>query len=342
MAFVYGLLVRGRFALYRLGWLKSEHLPVPVVVVGNVVVGGAGKTPTVMALVHHLQAQGQQPGVISRGHRRQAGSGRDSRLPVEVLAHTSPGVCGDEPALIHRNTGAPVFVGQRRAATAKALLKAHPDVTVLVCDDGLQHLALASDVAVAVFDERGVGNGWLLPAGLLREPWPRNVGRHVDVVLQTQPEISLKANTPAVPPHTPVYLARKRLAEHANGLDGEQVLLQSLRGQPLVALAGVAKPELFFDMLRARGLVLGHTVPLSDHQNYDHIFDSELFNIKERLSIICTEKDAIKLFPLLRQRWARTPELCKAWAVPLELDADPAFFTDITTRLHKLHVSVER
>src|SRR5512139_1410138 len=163
------VLVRLRQGLYLSGFLRRQPVPVPVIVVGNVVAGGAGKTPVVMALVQHLQAHGLHPGVISRGYGR---STRDCR---EVREDSPVGEVGDEPALIRRHTGAPVFVARRRIEAAHALLQAYPQTDVLVSDDGLQHYALARDIEICVFDDRGAGNGLLLPAGPLREPWPRYV-----------------------------------------------------------------------------------------------------------------------------------------------------------------------
>ena len=197
----------------------SMRLPVPVVVIGNVVAGGAGKTPTTLAVVAHLKARGWRPGILSRGH------GRDTDDCREVLPDSDPRAVGDEPLLLRQRAKVPVFVATRRAEAGRALLAAHPDCDLLVCDDGLQHLALARDVEICVFDARGVGNGWLLPAGPLREPWPRAV----DLVLWTEPS--------PTQPHTPgVFSANRRLAEHARRADGSRVPLAELRGQPLTCL----------------------------------------------------------------------------------------------------------
>lgn len=148
-----GLLVRLRQGLYLSGFLARQRVPVPVIVVGNVVAGGAGKTPVVMALTRHLQARGLHPGVISRGH------GRHTRDCREVHADSPALEVGDEPALIKRSTRVPVFVAARRIDAARALLARYPQTDVLLSDDGLQHYALARDIEVCVFDNRGVGNG---------------------------------------------------------------------------------------------------------------------------------------------------------------------------------------
>ncbi|MDW5441623.1 tetraacyldisaccharide 4'-kinase [Polaromonas sp. SM01] len=303
LAQLFGLLVRLRRFLYQAGLFKSERMPVPVVVVGNVVAGGAGKTPAVIALVQHLQAAGWQAGVVSRGY------GRSGQACLEVLPSTPPEASGDEPALIRRATGAPVFVAARRIDAVRALLAAHPATQVVVCDDGLQHYALQRDIEIAVFDERGAGNGWLLPAGPLREPWPARLyrsaragGRGVDLVLHTGARAAFDG-----------FSSTRRLADHALRADGSRVPLSDLAGQPLLALAGIAKPEAFFDMLRARGLQLAETRALPDHYN----FDSYPRPSDKGYTLICTEKDAIKLFP--RQ--------ANVLAVPLEFSPEPAFFT---------------
>ncbi|RYF67850.1 MAG: tetraacyldisaccharide 4'-kinase, partial [Comamonadaceae bacterium] len=172
---LYGWVSALQRGAYRWGWKTAHRIRVPVVVVGNVIAGGAGKTPVVIALAQHLGRRGFHIGVISRGHGRQT---TDARL---VDASCSARDVGDEPLLIWRRTGVPVAVALRRVDAATALLDAWPNTDVILSDDGLQHLGLARDIEVCVFDDRGIGNGWLLPAGPLREPWPRNV----DLVLHT-------------------------------------------------------------------------------------------------------------------------------------------------------------
>ena len=288
------LLYRALLALHRLpyalGWRRAERLPVPVVVVGNVVAGGAGKTPVVLAVLEHLQRRGIAAGVVSRGYGR-AGTDCIEIRPQDEAART-----GDEPLLLRRRSGAPVFVAPRRADAGRALLRMHPATRVIVSDDGLQHHALARDLEVCVFDGRGTGNGWLLPAGPLREPWPRPV----DLVLA-------HGEAPGIAAHR----MERRLAEHAVRADGTRRPLTELRGAPLHALAGIANPEVFFAMLRSADLTLAATHALPDHHDF-----ADLSAFPAHAPLVCTEKDAVKL-------WKHRPD---AWAVPLEVAIPDAFW----------------
>lgn len=299
LAQVHGLVVRLRRALYRHGLFRSERFKVPVVVVGNVIAGGAGKTPLVIALVKHLQAQQVKVGVISRGYGR---SGTDC---VEVTSVTPIQKSGDEPALIHRATSAPVFVARKRADALRALLAAHPSTAVVICDDGLQHYALQRDIEIAAFDDRGIGNGWLLPAGPLREPWPERKRQGLDLVLHTGQQAAFDG-----------FISTRCLADETYAMNGDRTALASLHGRPVMAMAGIANPEAFFLMLKATGLSLQHAVALPDHYEFS---DSDLTGL-EGQTVLCTEKDAVKLFPLAKS--ARLELL----AVPLVFSPEPAFF----------------
>lgn len=311
LAWVYGGLWALRAWLFRRGWLRSTRLPLPVVVIGNVVVGGAGKTPTVIALARHWQAQGWKPGVISRGH-----GGRHA-APTPVRPDSDPAEVGDEPALIARATGVPVMVGRHRVAAARALMAAHPEVNLILSDDGMQHWALQRDATVVVFDARGVGNGWLLPAGLLREPWPAAIwGNGPLFVLHTQP-----ASIPPHPAAAQPFRAHRRLAAQAVNAQGATCPLTALRERPrLAALAGIAQPQVFFQMLRACGLPLRHTLALPDHADTPTLL-AALASAGPDLTWLCTEKDAVKLFAALRQSGRSAADV---WAVGLEQDLEPA------------------
>jgi tetraacyldisaccharide 4'-kinase len=331
ISYLYRALVAVRRWLYARGLFKSYRVAVPVIVVGNVVAGGAGKTPVVIEIVRHLLAHGYKPGVVSRGYGRtvRREDVNDSGF-LEVADTTPVADAGDEPALIQRETGAPVFVATQRITAARALLAAHPQVNVIVCDDGLQHLALQRDIEVCVFDDRGVGNGWLLPAGPLREPWPRSAGRGVDFVLHTaasfaRPVASTipSAASATAPDTLPAFVIQRRLAPYALRADGSQVPLQDIAQQSVHAVAAIAQPEAFFTMLRALGLTVAGTSSLPDH--YD--FSSWSCCIPLGQTLICTQKDAVKLWPTHPQ----------ALAVPLVVDIPAAFFTALLEKLSSPH-----
>lgn len=304
LAQLHGALVRLRRWLYAHHWLASERLPVPVIVIGNVVAGGSGKTPIAIALAQHLRANGWHPGVISRGYGRAMDDCR------AVLPGSTAAEVGDEPLLIARRVRVPVFVAPRRADAGRALLAAHPATDILLCDDGLQHLALARDLELCVFNEEGAGNGWLLPAGPLREPWPRPV----DALLYRGSR----------PPGggAAAFAVARTLAPEAVDAAGQRTALAALRGEPLHALAAIARPEDFFALLHHAGLQPQHQEALPDH--YD--FDGWKRPPDKRWRLICTEKDAVKL-------WPRHPD---ALAAVLQLAIDPAFFAWLDARLASL------
>lgn len=282
-------LVYGALAALDRSLRRPQRLPVPVIVVGNVVAGGAGKTPVVLAVLEHLARRGLPAGTVSRGYGR-SGEGCIEVQPGDDAART-----GDEPLLLRRQSGQPVFVARRRVEAGHALLRSHPATRVIVSDDGLQHHALARDLEICVFDGRGIGNGWLLPAGPLREPWPR----HVDLVLAH-----------GEPAGVAGFRMQRALADHAVRADGTRRPLADLRAAPVHAIAGIASPEVFFAMLRDAGLTLAATHALPDH----HDFAQTTFPADATL--VCTEKDAVKL-------WRTRPD---AWAVPLQVDIPAAFW----------------
>lgn len=304
LALLFGAISGFRRTLYRLKLFKQRRLRVPVVVVGNVVAGGSGKTPVVMAMVRHLQVRGMRVGVISRGY------GRDTLDCREVLADSPISTVGDEPALIKRSTSVPVFVARHRFDAASSLLAKYPDTQIILCDDGLQHLSLHRDLEVCVFDDRGIGNGFLLPAGPLREPWPRRA----DLVLHT-------GSHPAFAGFTAVR-ALAPYAEDANGRPTSLGKLTQVTDKPVLALAAIAKPEEFFSMLRNNGVILTKTIALPDHHNFENWPDPQYAGF----TLVCTEKDAVKL-------WSKIPD---ALAVPLQLHIEPAFFTRLDALLSQL------
>ncbi len=292
----------------------ARRLPqpaVPVVVVGNLVVGGAGKTPTTIALVQLLQQAGWHPGIVSRGYGRRGGA------IVAVGPAADPRQVGDEPLLIQRRTGAPVYVGRDRRRAALALLQRHADVDVIVADDGLQHRQLRRDVEVVVFDERGLGNGWLLPAGPLRERCARAPG----------PRMLVLYNHDRASTAWPGASARRRLGDAvplaawlAGSREGAQPLA-ALRGHPLLALAGIAVPERFFAALQAQGLSI-ERLALPDHHDY---VGPPPWPPGTR-EIVTTEKDAVKL-----QRFAAGQATIRVVGLDLLLPDD--FSAELLERL---------
>jgi tetraacyldisaccharide 4'-kinase len=300
LSLLFRLLAGLRLALFRAGVLKSARLPVPVVVVGNIFIGGTGKTPLTIWLAEQLRAAGFHPGVISRGHGGAEGA------PVEVTAASNAREVGDEPLLIAMRARCPVVVGRRRVETGRRLLERHPEVDVLIADDGLQHYALQRDVEVVLFDGRGVGNGWTLPAGPLREP----PSRRRDVTVVNAPEL-----TPALARAVGGAPFQMRLAGGMAERLGDPATRQPLaafRGKRIVAAAGIGNPGRFFAMLRAEGLDI-EELPLPDH----HDFLDDPFRGVAADVILVTEKDAVKCRQL--ENINNDPRL---WVVPVAAQID--------------------
>jgi tetraacyldisaccharide 4'-kinase len=300
-------------AIHQRSQPKAQPLAVPVLVVGNLVVGGAGKTPTVMAVVQALQGRGHRPGVITRGYGR-ADPGSPAVFAVD--AGDEAARVGDEPLLIRRRAQVPVWVGRQRADVARALCAAHPQVDVLVSDDGLQHAALPRQAELVVFDERGAGNGLLLPAGPLREPLPTQ--------LQPQRHVLYTAGRASTP--LPGSLAQRSLglawplAAWQAGRRSEAQPLAALRGRPLLAMAGLAAPEKFFGMLEAEGLLITR-LPLPDH----HPYRSWPWPAGTT-ELVTTEKDAVKLA-------GRDLGNVAVWVVPLDLKLPDALIDALSAQL---------
>jgi len=301
LSWLYRLHTAGQRALFASGLRSSHRAPRPLIVVGNLLVGGAGKTPTVIALVELLRQRGYTPGVVSRGY------GRSDRSARVVNAASSADQVGDEPLLIHLRARVPVAVAVRRIDAARELCRAHPELDVLVADDGLQHRALARDAQLIVFDERGVGNGLLLPAGPLREPLP-----HV-----LPPRTLVIYNAPQPSTALPGFVVRRSLAGLV-GLSGwwqgqraSPQGWQALHGRRVLACAGTAVPQRFFSMLQAQGLAVD-AIALPDHADYRRLPWPE-----DARDVVVTEKDAVKIRP---ERVSRT----QVWVAPLDFAFDDA------------------
>ncbi|HUR40242.1 MAG TPA: tetraacyldisaccharide 4'-kinase [Verrucomicrobiae bacterium] len=285
----------------------ASRLSVPVIVVGNIAVGGTGKTPFVIWLVERLRAWGWKPGVISRGY-----GGKSNAWPQVVGADSDTGWVGDEPVLIAQRAACPVVVGPDRLVAARALL-AGGGVDIIVSDDGLQHYRLHRDLEIAVVDaSRGLGNGELLPAGPLREP-PARLGEVALVV----------ANGTGWTAPTGRQLNMRLYSLDARSLTGEGARpIASFAGQTVHAVAGIGNPARFFSMLSQHGIRLVMH-PFPDH----HVFTAADFAFGDDLPVLMTEKDAVKCRAIARAHH---------WVVPVEAgiaEDDVALVQELTQKL---------
>ena len=313
---VYGLMVRLRRLLYRLNVVSSVTLPVPVIVVGNLTVGGTGKTPLVLWLAAELQRQGRRPAILCRGY-----GGADAG-PRAVLGDDDPGCVGDEPLLLATRGGCPVWIGRDRAAAGAKMLGEHSDRDVIICDDGLQHYRLRRDLEIAVEDERGHGNGLLLPAGPLREPADRPVDA---TVLNGELADSEMARSGRHRSRHGGAVTAFRMRLEPRGFcyvhdPARAVTLAELSGKRLHAVAGIGNPPRFFALLKRLGLdPVCHAFP--DH----HAYSAADLEFPECDLVLMTEKDAVKC-----NRSGRSD------LVALRVDAmlDPAFSDFLAKRFH--------
>lgn len=270
LSLLFGLVVHLRRAAYRIGWLKVVHIPVPVIVVGNITVGGSGKTPVTAYLASQLHDKGLKVGIVSRGY-----GGKASAYPLPVHTDTPAGQAGDEPILLASRGDAQVVVDPIRSRAAQLLVEQY-GVDIILADDGLQHYALGRDTEIAVVDgARGYGNGWLLPAGPLREPRSRLANVAMQLEHGGHGDFSL------------VPAGVQQLA-------GNQVYdLANFPQRRVHAVAGIGAPERFFAMLRQYGFeVVPHAFP--DH----HDFRASDIRFDDELPVLMTEKDAVKCRPV--------------------------------------------
>jgi tetraacyldisaccharide 4'-kinase len=303
LALVFAGLTAVRRLLYRIGALRSEHLRVPVIVVGNIIAGGAGKTPLVLWLAGHLTDAGYRPGIITRGY-----SGTEDIQAVS--ADADPKQAGDEPVLLARRSRCPVWTGRDRAAAGRALLAHHPEVNVLVSDDGLQHYRLARDLEIAVVDgELKFGNGLMIPAGPLREPRARL--RSVDAVV-------VNGGAPCGLPHA--FSMRLSGQTFVNLRDtGVTRRAAEFAGMSLHAVAGIGNPQRFFATLSELGLrFAAHAFP--DH----HRFRADELDFPGAQAVLMTEKDAVKCTAFARSQF---------WFLPVDAVVDRALGELLLDRL---------
>ncbi len=321
-AALFGCASAVRRAFYSNGVLAVQRLPVPVLVVGNLTVGGSGKTPLVIALAHALRDGGWRPGVISRGHGR--GESRHA-TSMEVTTLSSPDLSGDEPLLIARAACVPVFVDADRPRAARTLLAAHPEVNIIISDDGLQHYALERDIEIAVFDERGAGNGCLLPSGPLREPLSRAAALTALVANDSGGHTAARGLYQRFPAMHQMRLMPQACYRLGNSTEMNALAaLATLapRGR-IAAVAGIGNPARFFATLRAGGLGSGsgfteHVFP--DHHAYTR---AELASIDADI-LILTEKDALKCAAFNDDR---------VWVLPVTAQVDNTLIELILEKL---------
>lgn len=307
LAALFGVVSGLRRMAYRRGWLASVSVGVPVIIVGNITAGGSGKTPLTIWLVNWLRAQGYRPGVISRGY------GGTARGCVDVQPGCEPAEVGDEPLLIRIKTDAPVVVGRDRVAAARTLLARYPGVDMLIADDGLQHYRLHRDIELAVVDAAaGLGNGYLMPAGPLREPHSRL--KTVDAVVQVVRGAAQSRNDLPAGSWRADYTAGQayRLLSPQ-----DKKALRDLPPHDWLAVTGIGHPQGFFDMLAAQDIRFSPRA-FADH----HVFQAQ--ELPAGRALLMTEKDAVKCLPFAGANW---------WAVELDVAPEAGFIDWLDTRI---------
>ena len=297
----HGIMLLRRYA-YDQGWKASHSYPVPVIVVGNISVGGSGKTPLVIWLVDFLRKEGYRPAIISRGYR-----GKASSWPQQVRKDSDPIVVGDEAVLLARRCNCPIAVGPQRSASVEALLQ-HTDCNIIISDDGLQHYELERDIEIAVVDAvRRYGNGCLLPSGPLREP----IERLDDVDFIVSNGVAAKGE----------YAMSLRLNTACNLATDETRELKSFSDSTVHAVAGVGNPKRFFSCLHQQGLKL-YEHAFADH----HHFKAQELQFDDEASVFMTEKDAVKCVRFAHDNY---------WYVPVEAELNKHFGPRLLAALEK-------
>jgi len=299
VSLLFGILATLRRLLYRLRLLPSRHPGIAVIVVGNLTAGGTGKTPLVIWIAERLKKSGWTPGIVSRGY------GARIDVPRAATIADDASEVGDEPILLSRRSGCPVWVGADRVAVIAALRSAHPEVDVVVLDDGLQHYRLRRDLEIAVVDVRAFGNGFLLPAGPLREPEWRL--RSVDAVV---------SHGAALPGYA-MRLKGEELHRMTNAAERRPV--SAFAGEKVHAIAGIGDPNRFFLHLAKHGVKLVPH-PFPDH----HRFAAQELEFGDDAAVLMTEKDAVKLRSVAKPNW---------WVLPVSAELDAAFGDWLSKRL---------
>jgi tetraacyldisaccharide 4'-kinase len=297
-----------RRAAYRRGVFGSTRVAVPLVVVGNITVGGTGKTPLVLWLAEFLLRNGRRPGIVSRGH------GGAIRGPHAVAPGSDPAHFGDEPVLLARRSGCPVWIGRDRVAAARGLIEAHPSCDTLISDDGLQHYRLQRDVELIVIDgARRLGNGWMLPAGPLREPASRL--READAVV-------INGERRASDAHGHAFGMRLEGATFRNVLDPDRTVgPEHFRDRRVHAIAGIGHPPRFFSHLRGLGIDF-EAHGFEDH----HVFTRQDVAFADAEAVLMTEKDAVKCAAFVSDDY---------WALRVDAVSDPALGALVLRKLRQ-------
>ena len=306
VSLVFSCLIWLRQKLYATGFIKSDSLAVPVIVIGNVTVGGTGKTPLVIWMAQWLKSEGYSPGIISRGY------GGKNQGPTAVFETSDPLEVGDEPLLVARRTLCPVWIGKNRVDVARHLLNKFPECDVIISDDGLQHYRLRRDIEISVVDEvLGFGNGRMLPAGPLREPLSRLAT--VDAIV---------ANGSGMTPEM-IGMSLESVLVYELGHPENIVSIEYFRGREIHAVAGIGNPNRFFQHLQKAGLrVVMH--PFPDH----HVFNLHELDFGDQTTIMMTEKDAVKCEKL---------PLRNAWVLTVEAKVESKLTKIVLERLRKAH-----
>ena len=302
LSWLFGLVTSTRRFAYKEGFFKSYAVPVPVIVVGNINVGGSGKTPVVMWLVEQLKNKGYQPAVISRGY------GGSVKVSTPVNANTPASLVGDEPVLIKNRCACPVWVGKNRVEVATALLSTHPECDVIISDDGLQHYKLKRDVEIAVVDaEHHKKHARLLPAGQLREPLSRL--NSVDAIVCNDQKSD-----------EAFYQMQLVGEQFYNLADVEKhAVAADFKYKAIKAMAGIGKPERFFEHLRQLGMTFV-SVSFDDH----YAFSAQDLAKIDCDVLIMTEKDAVKCKPFAQPHH---------WVLPVEASIDAALLPLILNKI---------
>lgn len=288
LSWFFSLLVLLRRFCYRIGLFKVGQLPVPVIVVGNITVGGSGKTPLVIWLADFLKLAGYRPGIVSRGY-----GGESKRWPQQVLPDSDPRQVGDEPVMIAAHTGCPVWVGPDRVATSETLLT-EETVDLIISDDGLQHYRLGRDIEIAVIDgQRRLGNGLSLPAGPLRERPDRL--NSVDLVVCNGGEAKQGE-----------YLMRLEMERAVSLAHNRAIMLSTLAGEKVHGVAGIGYPQRFFAALKRFGIEVREH-PFPDH----HQFVPSDLDFGDNLLVLMTEKDGVKCRTLEGENLMQVPVVAR-------------------------------